>query len=347
MSARSMLAERFDQGTATSTKTFVLEVHADDPETALSRMFGTEMVTSTKDAFLHRAVLDDGNIWVDQLDPRFWSFHTDLPAQPVKRFLHERVQGARDLDWLWLPAQHLRHASDGAPARRITTDFRGAELRGGQAPGSGLRLRAAGVNADALLDYLEKSEDFAGSVAVDGIEVAVEDGFGGTTKEAVNSQGDFASSGDSFDTHVQFVRSVVGRYAAFVQQLEASALGWDALPDDGGGVPSGAPVGILFSESVPDLDRFVDALFRAREPFRLWGKPSIVDGVAEVEAVDLHVGQRLRFDIGQTWMRVYLERGGCGNTVARLISNLQHRFDSRLSLTDPVLQAAMVLTAGG
>ena len=40
-------------------------------------------------------------------------------------------------------------------------------------------------------------------------------------------------------------------------------------------------------------------------------------------------------------MRVYLERGCCGNTVARLLTNLQHSFDSRLSLSDPDLQAAM------
>jgi hypothetical protein len=46
-------------------------------------------------------------------------------------------------------------------------------------------------------------------------------------------------------------------------------------------------------------------------------------------------------DIGDRWMRVYLESGCCGNTVARLISNLQHRFDGALSLLDSELQAAM------
>jgi hypothetical protein len=37
---------------------------------------------------------------------------------------------------------------------------------------------------------------------------------------------------------------------------------------------------------------------------------------------------------------VYLERGNCGNTVARLISNLQHHFDGALFLVDPELDAA-------
>lgn len=42
-------------------------------------------------------------------------------------------------------------------------------------------------------------------------------------------------------------------------------------------------------------------------------------------------------------MRVYLYAGSCGNTIARLISNLQMRFDGALTLTHPVLQDAAAL----
>src|SRR5262245_20134166 len=35
-------------------------------------------------------------------------------------------------------------------------------------------------------------------------------------------------------------------------------------------------------------------LFSSRAPFRLWGRPVLVDNNATVEAVDLHVGQRRR-----------------------------------------------------
>jgi hypothetical protein len=96
-----------------------------------------------------------------------------------------------------------------------------------------------------------------------------------------------------------------------------------------------------FSHPIDDMSRFLDELFAVRRPFRLWGVPQLTDGVAEVEAVDLHIGRRIRMDIGTDWMRVYLEAGCCGNSVARLISNLQHRFDSALTLHDPDLQAAL------
>ena len=60
-----------------------------------------------------------------------------------------------------------------------------------------------------------------------------------------------------------------------------------------------------------------------------------------MEAVDLHVGQHLRFDITTNWLRVYLFEGGCGNTVARLASNLQHHFDGALSIVDAELDSRL------
>jgi hypothetical protein len=193
-----------------------------------------------------------------------------------------------------------------------------------------------------LLDYLSQSEEYRSAVSLEAIQVAVDD-EGDLLQEGVDRMGVFAASGGALETHLQFVRSVVSRYASFVDLLEAKAIAWDPLDrdQDGGGTLTGAPVGVRFSQPVPDLMRFVDGLFSSRAPFRLWGSPSISDGVAEVDAVDLHVGQRLRMDVGKDWMRVYLEKGSCGNTVARLVSNLQHRFDSRLKLSDPQLQSAM------
>lgn len=100
-----------------------------------------------------------------------------------------------------------------------------------------------------------------------------------------------------------------------------STYRWVELPG-GGAQLHGAPVVFRFSRPIPDLGLFLEQLFSAREPFRLWGIPQITgEHSAEVEGVDLHVGQQLRFDITSAWMRIYLFEGGCGNAVARLASN--------------------------
>ncbi len=104
----------------------------------------------------------------------------------------------------------------------------------------------------------------------------------------------------------------------------------------------GAPIMIEFSQPIPDMSLFLDELLSSRDPFRLWGlAEDLGEDTVAVEAVDLHVGQTLRLDITPRWLRVYLKAGGCGNSVARLATNLQHRFDGALRLVLDELQDAL------
>ncbi len=351
---RAGLSRRLRMAPGNPTKTFVLEVHADDPDAYLADLVGGENVEATQDASLFGVHLDEGDFWVDQLDERFWSFHTDMPSSDAHQFLHSRVESRRDLDWLWLPSDHLRNVAPYSAARRVRTDFSGQQLLGPGAAASRLRLQAVGRDAGGLLDYLERSPDYRAAVSLSGIQVDLGHPDIGPLSEAVTRSGRFAAFGESLEAHLQFVRTVVARYARFVRAVERKAIGWDPLrPDDeGGATMTGQPVVIEFSRRIPDLETFTLELFASRAPFRLWGIPEVAAGdgpgpQAYVTAVDLHVGQMLRMDIGATWMRVYLDRGSCGNTIARLVSNLQHRFDSRLRLVDGDLQDAMTGRNGG
>ncbi|MEV1109748.1 hypothetical protein AB0I95_13975 [Micromonospora sp. NPDC049751] len=344
MSSRAAMAEALTLNPASPTKTFVLEAHTDEPGAYLEDLAGQSNVEPTGDAYIYRLHTDNGSFWVDQLNPRFWSFHTDMRTDRASSTLNSWVGSRRDLDWIWLPSEHLRHIWPGARARRVRTDFRGRALLGGVgADTEDLRVQLSGRNAEALLDFISNSADFRSAVSFDGVETNLSDPDFGTVREAVNRMGKFAVSGNSFELHALFVSTVVDRYSHLVKLCEQKALAWQASGnEDGGGCVTGGPVVILFSKAIPDLPNFLETLFSSRAPFRLWGMPEVTSqGIAEVEAVDLHVGQRLRFDIGDVWMRVYLEQGGCGNTIARLVSNLQHRFDAALRLADPDLDEAV------
>jgi hypothetical protein len=190
------------------------------------------------------------------------------------------------------------------------------------------------------------------AVSFHSIEVIMDDPDLGQLREAVKRSGLFVAHGEDFVHHAQFVRTVVGRYAKLINAIEALALDFSPQPsnkarasglapevDDFAGASfSGAPIGIRFSRQITDLPAFCDELFSARAPLRLWGRPEMAEDSAVVDAVDLHMGQRLGIEIGRDWMRVYLTAGSCGNTVARLVSNLQTSFDSALSLSQPGLQ---------
>ena len=330
MTTRADMAGQLALSAVSPTKTYVVEAHTSDPAAYLSDLPGR--VEPTEDAFLFRVATDKGVYWVDQLDDRFWRFHTDMSNADAYPALREWVGARRDLDWMWLPSEHLRHLWPQAVSRRVRTDFRGGGFLGSAAPARDMRVQLQGDNAEHLLDLISEIPQYSSAVSFDGVEADVADPSFGTVREGVNRMGRFAVSGDSLELHLQFVNTVVDRYKRLVQMCEAKAIRWRGTSDDGGGTLTGGPIVIEFSRVIEDVGAFADELTASREPFRLWGLASVRRGVAEVEAVDLHVGQTMQLDIGSRWMRVYLYEGACGNSIARLISNLQHRFDGALTL---------------
>jgi hypothetical protein len=339
---RANMADELALNPSAPTKTFVLEVHADDPVAYLADLAGDARFEETADAFLFRLVLGEAAFWVDQLDERFWSFHTDMPASTAGKFLRERVEQRREIDWMWLPSDHLRGIWPGAVSRRVRTEFKGGAFLGETVPARDLRVQLSGHDAEELLEYIGQHPRYRSAVSFEGVELGLAEPEFGWVNEGVNRMGRFAVSGDSLELHLQFVRSVIGYYKQLVTLCEQRAISWWTFePDTGGGIVGGGPITIRFSRSIDDMDGFLSELFAVRRPFRLWGMPQKRANITHVEAVDLHVGQRLPMDIGRDWLRVYLQKGSCGNSIARLISNLQHRFDGTLSMVDPELQAAI------
>ena len=108
-----------------------------------------------------------------------------------------------------------------------------------------------------------------------------------------------------------------------MESIEALSLRFDPLneanattlqdTDAGGASFAGMPIGIRFSRPIPDLPAFCEELFSSRAPYRLWGQPAVAEDEALVEAVDLHVGQRIGIELGRDWIRVNLHAGSCGN----------------------------------
>ena len=86
-------------------KSFVLEVHTDDPHAYLTQIAGQDNVEDTDDAFLsHVFAPAAGEFWVDRLQPGFWVFHTVGPSATAAAWLRDQVESRRDTDWMWLPS---------------------------------------------------------------------------------------------------------------------------------------------------------------------------------------------------------------------------------------------------
>lgn len=94
----------------------------------------------------------------------------------------------------------------------------------------------------------------------------------------------------------------------------------------------GAPVFIEFSESLSKetFDYWINSTFRrTRNRFRLWGNPiELGPRKVHVYGVDKHLWQPIFLEITDKNLTAIIPKGTCGNTVHRLVTNIQRYIDA-------------------
>jgi hypothetical protein len=340
---RSSLAGRFAGDGSQTWKTYVLEAHPDStPITLLRDIFGEMNIEATDDVHLHALRVDDAAYVVDTIDTRFWSFHTNDPAANAYPPINAAVGRRVDLDYVWLPSSHLRAMEKYGQTKFVSSDFRAGNIRSSETVNN-LSFTAKGGTSQELLDAISALPDYTYALSLDRVGLLACDDLLGSVEEAVTRRAMFLARGPSFALHQFVVASTIERYRGLVEAAESMALGFDVIDHDDAGLHGGRfvgyPIELSFSQPLTDFEGFIDELLSARAPFRLWG---LVDDASErfadIEAVDLHVGGRVRIEVSPDMIRIHLRRGGCGNTIARLISNLQHHVDGNISAVEPSLQ---------
>ncbi len=108
------------------------------------------------------------------------------------------------------------------------------------------------------------------------------------------------------------------------------------LPDGPSMGIGGAPVVFEFSSPLPDqtFRNLISTTFeQGRGPLRLWGNPiSLGERKVHVYGLDLHLWQRLYMELTPKRFLFLLPRGTCGNTVHRLMTNIQRFVDPAVTM---------------
>jgi hypothetical protein len=98
----------------------------------------------------------------------------------------------------------------------------------------------------------------------------------------------------------------------------------------------GLPIVIRFrAELAPStFNRFIEVTFdQGRGPFRLWGNPiRLGEGKVHVYGLDLHMWQQVYMELTTRHFLFVLPSGTCGNTVHRLMTNVQRFLDPAVTL---------------
>lgn len=275
-------------------------------------------------------------VFFDTLNERFWLLHTTATADVLSRFVTKELLGRPQLDSAWLPASQLSELE--GERQWMNSSFFADDLvptNGGQNGARRWRLQVEGFAPQDLLEVVRRElPRYAAATSLTAVGSRVVSPGVGDVQIVADYRGGFVSSGNSFDLVAGVLWRTLDRYETFVRSLENTHQLRTVAVGDLGLEISGEIATIYFPEPVGDLSAFVSGLFSCRAPFRLWAVPrEVTSGEWEANAVDLHIGQTLRIEIRRDWMRVLLDAETCGNTLARLVANLQHRYHAQTTLS--------------
>lgn len=148
--------------------------------------------------------------------------------------------------------------------------------------------------------------------------------------------GRFTNRSDSMTSLRQTVGMVTNIYRHTTEKAEEAS--WPKSSDvmaTRQPMSLGAPLLVKFSEKLeqPTFERWIAALKRKNNRFRLWGNPiELSKGKVHLYAVDTHLWQPIDLEITRNHLYALLPAGTCGNTIHRLVANIQRFVDPKLEI---------------
>jgi hypothetical protein len=149
-----------------------------------------------------------------------------------------------------------------------------------------------------------------------------------------HDNGRVTNRSESFRDHRAHVQFVVRIYQQLLEKTETQT--WYSIQESVG-VPGqfrtivGAPVVIAFEHplDIAVFDRWISSTFdRKRNRFRLWGHPiRLGPGKVHVYGVDRHLWLPIFLELTTKGCTAVIPNGTCGNTVHRLVTNIQRYLD--------------------
>lgn len=325
-------------------------VHATLSECLSQSTVGTQIqpsIKETQDRFFFNVHLrgssDELMLYVDATNPRFWLVHSMGRSTTLDAVMQRVVRYSHKLDSAWLPIQLLERLSNYGNLRGLGLDYdrrgmRTIDLETIEAPVEFLKMQVWGNKAGRVLEILREEQAFADSTTLSKVKIKYWlDPKDETTFsiDDIKYDGKITARGTSFQSHITLVSNLYNTYSSKIQEMEQRfSIGYHETDDTKLRV-TGTPISIHFPRGITDLPGFCSYVFSSSHPFRLWGVPTKEHpSCVRVSAVDLHVGKRVNFEITPSYMRIYLTRGACGNSLARLYTNLQHYYNSQVHARD-------------
>lgn len=299
---------------------------------------------------------DDGIVaLIEGAETRFPVLHSTRKAQTIDPLVRRTVLASPWLDHIWLPGRFFdalwswtRDTVDPGRLAKLKFSYTGAYERPGPAAllddldleadddpssddGSITEVRQSQFEVSDRVDVLDaRLEQMRG--LYDPLQATVQIRIPSTVRggHEVYSNGKITNRSVSFAEQQKIVRLVTDLYRRVTEDAEEKL--WysadDRLSGDGATF-SGRPVYLSFPEplELSTLHWWADRTFGLRRnTFRLGGQPmwSGSDRTRlHVYGIDRHLWQPVSLEVTRDHMLAILPAGTCGNTVNRLVTNVQ------------------------
>jgi len=281
--------------------------------------------------------------YLDASNTRFWIVHSTAKSLFVDPLIQKLIANTYEFDSAWLPIQLLEKIAQMGSLRGLGLDYDrrpvpDVDFEQQAAPVQFLKMQLWGNRAGDVLRILRAREAFPDSTTLSKVKVKY---WLDHNRDSLFSiadikyDGKITGRGTSFQSYITLLSSLYKGYAERIQQYEKQfEIRYEVTNNDRLSV-KGEPLNIIFKEPIRDLDIFCKKVFSGSHPFRISGVPvNLGRGYFRVAGIDLHVGKCVNFEVSPEYMRVYLPPDSCGNSLARLYTNLQHHYQSLVEATD-------------
>ncbi|MEU4154506.1 hypothetical protein [Streptomyces sp. NPDC026659] len=282
---------------------------------------------------------------VEQVDNRYLTLYTLLPSNQSDKLVRSAVSVNPFLDHLWLSSQsflalwtNVLAGNSGRRYGKITFEHESIYEVSEEEAGEYLpdeRRTSRFTMVDKLEVMAQKmdplQQEYAPLASITQMRLPAQ-GRGG---HDLYYDGKVTNRSGSFVDHRSTLHGVVEMYRSLTRSVERQL--WTSVSPSSsfGGASVGSVAEIVFSKPLAEdiFRRWVLSIFNnRRNRFRLTGYAKWLNGTkVHANAIDQHLWQPLVMEFTPARIVAVLPHGTCGNSVNRLVSNIQRFIDPKVT----------------
>lgn len=287
--------------------------------------------------------------FIEQINTRFCTFYTNESSKYSDHLARTYVKKSSILDSLWISGKmydnFLKEITSIHHPERFTKmkfEFNAMFEKNYQIKDEIVEHKVSSVSLveelGGIVDKLNGVRKYFSSFhSIGSLRFPSHVGKGG---HDVYQNGKFTNRSDSFTDHRMQLKQIVAIYQNMTEKLEKKT--WIEVEEVKGNDVSinksfkASPVTIRFSKPLSNFvfNNFVEYTFpKGREPFKIYGEiKRLSEERVHIYGVDLHLWQNVILDLSTEEFILFLPKGTCGNTIHRLVTNIQRYLDPQISV---------------